>query len=178
MIREILLWPHPLLRKKARPVEAVDASVRTLIHDLFETMYAAPGVGLAAPQVGVLQRVLVLDTRPRQPESEPVGMVNPRIVSREGTSVYREGCLSIPGEAEEVERPAVVTVEYLDVDGQLRQLRCEGLLATAVQHEMDHLDGKLYVDHLSPVKRAQMRRRANTRKREHLRPPEPPAQAL
>jgi len=107
-----------------------------------------------------------------------VGMVNPRIVSREGTSVYREGCLSIPGEAEEVERPAVVTVEYLDVDGQLRQLRCEGLLATAVQHEMDHLDGKLYVDHLSPVKRALMRRRANTRKREHLRPPEPPAQAL
>src|SRR5262249_28546703 len=132
MIREILLWPHPLLRKKARPVEAVDASVRTLVHDLFETMYAAPGVGLAAPQVGVLQRVLVLDPGPRQPESEPVGMVNPRIVSHEGTSVYREGCLSTPGEAEEVERPAVVPVESLDVDGQPRQLRCEGLLATAV----------------------------------------------
>jgi len=178
MIREILLWPHPVLRKKARPVEAVDASVAALIHDLFETMYAAPGVGLAAPQVGVLQRVLVLDTRPRQPEVEPVAMVNPRVVAREGTSVYREGCLSIPGEAEEVERPAVVTVEFLDAEGQLQQLRCEGLLATAVQHEIDHLDGRLYVDHLSPVKRALMRRRANSRKREHALPPEPPAQAL
>jgi peptide deformylase len=166
MIREILLWPHRTLRRRALLVEAVDASVRALVRDLFETMYAAPGVGLAAPQVGVLQRVLVLDTRPRQPEAEPLAMINPRIVASQGTSVYREGCLSIPGEAEEVERPATVTVEFLDAEGKARTLRCEGLLATAAQHEIDHLDGRLYVDRLSPVKRALMRRRARRRKQE------------
>jgi peptide deformylase len=113
----------------------------------------------------VLQRVLVLDTRPRQPETSPVAMINPRILSTEGgPSVYREGCLSIPGEAEEVERPAIATIEFLDVDGQLRTLRCEGLLATAAQHEMDHLDGKLYVDYLPVLQRLSMRRRAKRRK--------------
>ena len=165
MIREIRLWPDPVLRRRALPVEAVDASVRALVNDLFETMYAAPGVGLAAPQVGVLQRVLVLDTRPRQPEVQPVAMINPRVVSTEGgLSVYREGCLSIPGEAEEVERPAIVTVEFLDVEGELRTLRCEGLLATAAQHEIDHLDGRLYVDLLPMLQRFSMRRRARRRK--------------
>ena len=167
MIREIRLWPDPVLRRRAVPVEAVDASVRALVNDMFETMYAAPGVGLAAPQIGVLQRVLVLDTRPRQPEVQPVAMINPRIVSTEGgPSVYREGCLSIPGEVEEVERPAIVTVEFLDVHGQEQRLRCEGLLATAAQHEIDHLDGKLYVDFLPVLQRLSMRRRAKRRKRE------------
>ena len=172
MIREILLWPHPVLRRKALPVEAVDASVRTLVSDMFETMYAAPGVGLAAPQIGVLQRVLVLDTRPRKPEVQPVAMINPRIVETEGgLSVYREGCLSIPGEAEEVERPAIVTVEFLDVEGQLQRLRCEGLLATAAQHEIDHLDGRLYVDFLPVLQRLSMRRRAKRRKQAHAEAP-------
>jgi len=173
MIREILLWPHPVLRRKALSVEAVDASVRTLVSDMFETMYAAPGVGLAAPQIGVLQRVLVLDTRPRQPEVQPVAMINPRIVETEGgLSVYREGCLSIPGEAEEVERPAIVTVEFLDVEGRLQRLRCEGLLATAAQHEIDHLDGRLYVDFLPVLQRLSMRRRARRRKQERPGPVE------
>ena len=167
MIREIRLWPDPVLRRRALPVEAVDASIRALVNDMFETMYAAPGVGLAAPQVGVLQRILVLDTRPRQPEVQPVAMINPRIVATEGgLSVYREGCLSIPGEAEEVERPAIATVEFLDVDGQLQRLRCEGLLATAAQHEIDHLDGRLYVDYLPMLQRLSMRRRAKRRKQE------------
>ena len=167
MIREIRLWPDPVLRRRALPVEAVDASIRSLVNDMFETMYEAPGVGLAAPQIGVLQRVLVLDTRPRQPEVQPVAMINPRIVLSEGgPSVYREGCLSIPGEAEEIERPAIVTVEFLDVDGQVQRLRCEGLLATAAQHEMDHLDGKLYVDYLPMLQRLSMRRRAKRRKQE------------
>ena len=167
MIREIRLWPDPVLRRRALPVEAVDSSLRTLVNDMFETMYSAPGVGLAAPQIGVLQRVLVLDTRPRQPEVQPVAMINPRILSSEGgPSLYREGCLSIPGEAEEVERPAVVTVEFLDVDGQVQRLRCEGLLATAAQHEMDHLDGRLYVDYLPMLQRLSMRRRAKRRKQE------------
>ena len=167
MIREIRLWPDPVLRRRALLVEAVDASVRSLVNDMFETMYEAPGVGLAAPQIGVLRRILVLDTRPRQPEVQPVAMINPRIVLSEGgPSLYREGCLSIPGEAEEVERPAIVTVEFLDVDGQVQRLRCEGLLATAAQHEMDHLDGKLYVDYLPVLQRLSMRRRAKRRKQE------------
>ena len=167
MIREIRLWPDPVLRRRALPVEAVDARVRALVNDMFETMYEAPGVGLAAPQIGVLRRILVLDTRPRQPEVQPVAMINPRIVLSEGgPSLYREGCLSIPGEAEEVERPAIVTVEFLDVDGQVQRLRCEGLLATAAQHEMDHLDGKLYVDYLPVLQRLSMRRRAKRRKQE------------
>ena len=170
MIREIRLWPDPVLRRRAVPVDAVDASIRTLVSDMFETMYAAPGVGLAAPQIGVLQRVLVLDTRPRQPEVQPVAMINPRVVSTEGgLSVYREGCLSIPGEAEDVERPAIVAVEFLDVEGQLQRLRCEGLLATAAQHEIDHLDGKLYVDFLPVLQRLSMRRRAKRRKVESAR---------
>jgi peptide deformylase len=167
MIREIRLWPDPVLRRRALPVEAVDASIRALVSDMFETMYAAPGVGLAAPQIGVLQRVLVLDTRPRQPEVQPVAMINPRVVSTEGgPSIYREGCLSIPGEAEEVERPAIATIEFLDLDGQIQRLRCEGLLATAAQHEIDHLDGRLYVDYLPVLRRLSMRRRAKRRKQE------------
>jgi peptide deformylase len=161
MIREIRLWPDPVLRRRALPVEAVDASIRALVNDMFETMYAAPGVGLAAPQIGVLQRVLVLDTRPRQPEVQPVAMINPRIVST-------EGCLSIPGEAEDVERPAIATIGFLDVDGQVQQLRCEGLLATAAQHEIDHLDGRLYVDYLPVLQRLSMRRRAKRRKQESI----------
>ena len=168
MIREIRLWPDPVLRRKALPVEAVDASIRTLVSDMFETMYAAPGVGLAAPQIGVLGSGCWCSTPvPRQPEVQPVAMINPRIVATEGgLSVYREGCLSIPGEAEEVERPAVVTVEFLDVEGQVQQLRCEGLLATAAQHEIDHLDGRLYVDFLPVLQRLSMRRRAKRRKLE------------
>jgi peptide deformylase len=165
MVREILLWPHPLLSQKAVPVEAVDASVRALIQDLFETMYAAPGVGLAAPQLGRLLQVVVLDTRPRQPESTPLAMVNPRIVERVGSTLYREGCLSIPGEAEEVERSEQVTVEYLDESGEPKRLACHGLLAIAVQHETDHLLGKVYLDYLSPLTRVLVRQRMRRRKR-------------
>jgi len=179
MIREIRLWPDPVLRRRALPVEAVDASIRALVNDMFETMYAAPGVGLAAPQIGVLQRVLVLDTRPRQPEVQPVAMINPRIVATEGgLSVYREGCLSIPGEAEDVQRPAIATVEFLDVDGQLQRLRCEGLLATAAQHEIDHLDGRLYVDYLPVLQRLSMRRRAKRRKQTRAEVVQSPTTAL
>jgi peptide deformylase len=169
MVREILLWPHPLLSKRAAPVEVVDGSVSALIQDLFETMYAAPGVGLAAPQVGVLLQVLVLDTRPRQPESRPLALLNPRIVERVGLTSYREGCLSIPGEAEEVERAERVVVEYLDEVGVPQRLACEGLLAIAVQHETDHLLGTVYPDLLSPLTRVLIRQRMWRRKRERSR---------
>jgi len=168
MVRDILLWPDPVLSQQAAPVEAVDASIQVLVRDLFDTMYAAPGVGLAAPQVGVLAQVIVLDTRARQPESRPLAMINPRIVERIGTTSYREGCLSIPGEAEEVVRAERITVVFLDEHGEPQELACDGLLAIAVQHETDHLLGTVYPDHLSPLARALIKRRMRRRKRERV----------
>src|SRR3954464_2623960 len=132
MVREILIWPDPTLKKKATPVTKVDDSTRALIQDMFDSMYAADGVGLAAPQIGVLKNVLVLDTTPRQPESKPVAMINPQIIAYEGKTTYTEGCLSIPGEAEDVERAAKVTVKFLDPSGAEQILECDGLLAIAV----------------------------------------------
>src|SRR3954452_483340 len=129
MVREILIWPDPRLKKKADPVAKVDASIRTLVKDMFETMYSADGVGLAAPQIGVLKNVIVLDTTPRQPESKPVAMVNPEILTLEGKCIYKEGCLSVPGEAEDVERAAVITARYLDEEGNEKTITADGLLA-------------------------------------------------
>ncbi len=159
MVREILIWPDPVLKQKSKPVAKVDDSIRTLVKDMFETMYASAGVGLAAPQVGVLQRVIVLDTTPSQPESRPMVMINPELIGLEGKTTYAEACLSIPGESENVERAAIVTVKFLDVDGQEQTLRCDGLLAIAVQHETDHLNGIVYVDHVSTLKREFIRKR-------------------
>ena len=175
MVREILIWPDPILKQKARPVAKVDDKVRALVKDMFETMYAAEGVGLAAPQVGVLQRVIVLDTSPSQEGAKPLAMINPEIIGMEGETTYEEGCLSIPGESEEVDRAARVTVKYLDVDGQEQSLACDALLAIAVQHEVDHLDGIVYVDHVSTLKRELIRKRMKRLKSEKpARPPEPP----
>jgi peptide deformylase len=159
MVHEILVWPHPVLKQKAQPVAVVDDSVRTLIKDMFESMYAADGVGLAAPQIGVLKNVIVLDTTPRQPESKPLAMVNPEILSLEGKCSYKEGCLSVPGEAEDVERAAVVTARYLDEEGVERVITADGLLAIAIQHETDHLKGVMFVDHISSMKRELIRKR-------------------
>ena len=166
MVREILIWPDPTLKKKASPVAEVNDSIRALVNDMFETMYAADGVGLAAPQIGVLKNVIVLDTTPRQPDSKPVAMVNPQIISLEGKMVYTEGCLSIPGEAEEVERAAKVTVKFLDPEGRPQTLVAEGLLAVAIQHETDHLNGTMFVDHLSALKRELIRKRMKRLKAE------------
>jgi peptide deformylase len=166
MVREILIWPHPTLKKKATPVEKVDDATRALIKDMFETMYAADGVGLAAPQVGVLKNIIVLDTTPRQPESAPIAMINPEILSLEGEIKYNEGCLSIPGEAEEVDRAAICTVRYLDEQGKEQTKTCDGLLAIAVQHETDHLKGTVFVDHISTLKRELIRKRMKRLKAE------------
>ncbi len=166
MVREILIWPDPVLKKKASPVARVDDSTRALVNDMFETMYAADGVGLAAPQIGVLKNIIVLDTSPRQPESKPVAMINPEIVSTEGRTVYTEGCLSIPGEAEDVERAAKVKVQFLDPDGKQQTLEAEGLLAVAIQHETDHLLGRMFVDYLSSLKREMIRKRMKRLKAE------------
>jgi peptide deformylase len=159
MVREILIWPDPTLKKKASPVAKVDDSIRALVNDMFETMYAADGVGLAAPQVGVLKNIIVLDTTPRQPEAKPLAMINPEIISLEGKTTYNEGCLSVPGEAEDVERAAIVTVKYLDPEGKEQTLRAEGLLAIAIQHETDHLNGTMFVDRISTLKREMIRKR-------------------
>jgi len=166
MVREIVIWPDPILKKKASPVSQVDDSIRSLVNDMFETMYAADGVGLAAPQIGVLKQVIVLDTTPRQPESKPVAMINPQIIAKEGTTRYSEGCLSVPGEAEEVDRAAKVTVKFLDVSGKEQTIEAEGLLSVAIQHETDHLQGTMFVDYLSPLKRELIRKRMKRLKSE------------
>lgn len=167
MVREIVIWPDPVLKEIAKPVARVDDSIRRLLDDMAETMYAADGVGLAAPQVGVSRRVIVIDTSPRQEGQRLLHLVNPEIVRKEGELTYTEGCLSIPGEAEDVVRAAKVWVRALDRSGAAFELECEGLLAVAVQHECDHLQGTLFVDHLSSLKREIIRRRMKKVKQEH-----------
>ncbi len=151
MIRDIRLYGDPVLREKCRAVEAVDDDVRRLIDDLVETMYEADGVGLAAPQVGVPLRVFVYDIR--EEGVEPGVFVNPEIVEREGTQKEDEGCLSLPGVTELVERSQRIVLRGLDRDGEPVSVEAEGLLSRCLQHEYDHIDGVLFIDHLSPLKR-------------------------
>jgi peptide deformylase len=166
MVREILIWPDPLLKKVSAPVDRVDDGIRRLLDDMAETMYAADGVGLAAPQIGELRRCIVIDTSPRQEGQKLIHLVNPEIVRGEGETVYTEGCLSIPGEAEDVDRFAKVWVRALDYHGKPFELEADGLLAIALQHEHDHLQGTLFVDHLSSLKRELIRRRMKKLKAE------------
>src|SRR5215468_1907770 len=151
----IITLPDPILRKTSLPLERIDAGLCTLADDMLETMYAAPGVGLAAVQVGVLRRLVVLDTAKGEDEpSRPLIMINPQIIAL-GSQMRRheEGCLSIPDVRIEIERPSSVTVAFLDREGERQELTAEGLLATAIQHEIDHLNGKLIIDFLSRLKR-------------------------
>jgi len=153
-IRTILTAPDPRLKKKSKPVASVDAGVRQLMDDMLETMYAAPGIGLAAPQLGELTRVIVLDIDREEVKTGPIVMANPEVIeASEEDATYEEGCLSVPEHYSDVVRPAKVTVRYLDRDGATQELSCEGLLATCVQHEIDHLDGILFIDHISSLKR-------------------------
>jgi len=153
-IRSILEAPDPRLRTISTAVEAVDDELRALIADMFETMYEAPGIGLAAPQLGELKRVIVLDIDREDVKTGPLFMANPEIVeASDEDATYEEGCLSVPEHYSDVVRPAKVTVRYLDRDGETKELACEGLLATCVQHEIDHLDGILFIDHISSLKR-------------------------
>jgi peptide deformylase len=158
-LRSIITLPDTRLRLASAPVGAVDNDVRGLLDDMLETMYAAPGIGLAAIQVGVAKRIVVVDVAKRQGEEEeevkdPIFLVNPEIVkASEELSVYEEGCLSIPDYYAEVERPARVRVRYLDRAGTMLEMDADGILATCLQHELDHLDGVLFIDHLSRLKR-------------------------
>jgi peptide deformylase len=153
----ILEFPDPRLRIKAKPVEAVDDALRQLVDDMFETMYDAPGIGLAATQVDVHRRLLVADVS--ADKDDPWVLINPEIIEKDGVEVTEEGCLSVPGYYEEVERAEHVRVRYLDRDGKPVESEFDGLLAVCVQHEMDHLDGKLFVDYLSEAKRQRIRKR-------------------
>ncbi|PQA88126.1 peptide deformylase [Hyphococcus luteus] len=153
-IRPILTAPDARLRQVSKPVETVDGELRALMDDMLETMYDAPGIGLAAIQVGVPLRVIVMDLAGKDEEPEPRYFVNPEILDpSEDMNVYEEGCLSVPEYFDEVERPARCRVKYLDYDGNEQILEAEGLLATCIQHEMDHLEGVLFIDHLSRLKR-------------------------
>lgn len=157
-ILKVCEYPDPVLKQKAKKVPAVTDEVLTLLDNMLETMYASNGIGIAAPQVGVSQRMVVIDVEQNKEEEDktgnPIFMINPEIIwHSEELSVYCEGCLSVPGQNAEVERPASVKVKYLDKTGKEQILAAEGLLATCIQHELDHLDGILYIDHLSRLKR-------------------------
>ncbi len=154
---EILQFPDPRLRNKARPVESVDDTIRQLAADLLETMYAAPGIGLAATQVNVAKRVVVIDVS--EDKSCPLVLINPEILSLEGEETMEEGCLSVPGFYESVQRAARIRFRALGHDGKLFERDAEGLLAVCVQHEIDHLEGKLFVDYLSELKRSRIRKK-------------------
>ena len=150
----ILVAPDPRLQKKSDPVVKVDAEIQQLMSDMLETMYKAPGIGLAAPQVGVLKRVIVLDIAPEDEPPAPLKMANPEIVwVSDDDASYNEGCLSVPEHYADVVRPAACRVRYLDEHNEVKELEAEGLLATCVQHEIDHLDGVLFIDHLTSLKR-------------------------
>lgn len=153
----ILHFPDTKLRQKAVPVVEVDDEIRTLVDDMFETMYAAPGIGLAAVQVNVLKRVITIDIS--EEKDQPNCFINPQIIASSGEEELEEGCLSVPGIYENVTRAEKITVQYLDRDGKSVELEADGLLAVCIQHEIDHLDGKLFVDYLSEMKRNRIRKK-------------------
>ena len=170
-LRPILIHPDPRLKKVCDPVALVDAEMRALADDMLETMYDAPGIGLAAPQIGVTQRLIVMDcVKEENAAPQPMVLFNPEVtwVSDE-TNVYEEGCLSIPEQYAEVTRPAEVRVRWTDVDGKPQEEQFDGLWATCVQHEIDHLNGKLFIDYLSAMKRQMITRKMQKLKREKAR---------
>jgi peptide deformylase len=156
-ILKILEFPDPRLRKKAAPVEVVDDTLRALIDDMFETMYQAPGIGLAATQVDVHKRLLVVDVS--SDKSAPHALINPTLLEKDGVAISEEGCLSVPGYYEEVERAEHIKVAFRNRDGDEVTMDAEGMLAVCIQHEMDHLEGRLFVDYLSEAKRQRIRKR-------------------
>jgi peptide deformylase len=159
----IIEFPDPRLRTVARPVKEVDTRIRQLIDDMFETMYEAPGIGLAATQVDVHEQLLVLDVS--EDKTYPMVFINPQILSSEGSQVYQEGCLSVPGIYADVTRASSIVVKALDRDGQSFEISADGLLAVCIQHEMDHLAGKVFVDYLSPLKRELVRKKLAKQRR-------------
>jgi peptide deformylase len=153
-IRKILTEPDPFLRQKSHDVDRVDGEIRRLMDDMLDTMYDAPGIGLAAVQVGIAKRIIVIDIS-KEEEKTPLYFVNPQIILKsKNNSTYEEGCLSVPGQFAQIDRPDLCHIKYLDYTGKHQELKAEGLLATCIQHEMDHLEGILFIDHLSKLKKS------------------------
>jgi peptide deformylase len=169
MIRNILIHPDPRLKKPCEPIAEVSAELSQLAADMLETMYDAPGIGLAAPQIGVMRRMIVMDCIKDAPP-EPMVLLNPEVIwSCEDLSTYEEGCLSIPDQYADVKRPASVKVRWMDLSGEIQERQFDGLWATCVQHEIDHLNGKLFIDYLGPLKRQMITRKMEKLKREKAR---------
>ena len=167
MLRKILTEPDPILRKKCEPLEKVDTNTRKLMDDMLATMYAAPGIGLAAVQIGILKRLVVIDISRDEEKKNPIFLINPEITNQsKQTSVYEEGCLSIPGQFAEIERPAECTLKYIDYNGKEKELKADGLLATCIQHEVDHLNGILFIDYLSKLKKDMIIKKLVKKKKE------------
>ena len=170
MKRSILIHPDPRLKKVASPVADLSDELRVLAKDMLETMYDAPGIGLAAPQIGILERLIVMDCADKEETPEPIVMFNPEVIlSSDDENIHEEGCLSIPDQFADVTRPAEVKVSWIDSDGNPREQEFDGLWATCVQHEIDHLNGKLFIDYLKPLKRQMITRKMQKLKRELAR---------
>ena len=153
-VKNIVIEPDPILRKKSKPVEKVNSEIRKLLDEMLETMYAAPGIGLAAVQVGILSRLIVIDISKDDEKKNPLFLINPEInFKSKNTSIHEEGCLSLPGHYAEIERPAECGISYIDYNGNKKQLNAKGLLSTCIQHEIDHLNGVLFIDYLSKLKK-------------------------
>tara|TARA_X000000368_G_scaffold407480_1_gene386975 strand:- start:450 stop:974 length:525 start_codon:yes stop_codon:yes gene_type:complete len=165
-LRQILIEPNEVLRKKSTPVDKVDSDIQKLMDDMLETMYAAPGIGLAAIQVGVPKRIIVLDIAQKEGQKNPMFFVNPEIINKsKNNSTYEEGCLSVPGQFAEIDRPDECFVKYLDYNGQPKEIKAEGMLATCIQHEMDHLEGILFIDYLSKLKKTMIIKKLSKQKK-------------
>ena len=167
-LRKILTEPNKFLREKSLAVERVDEDLQKLMDDMLETMYAAPGIGLAAIQVGIPKRVIIIDIAPKDEPKNPMYFVNPEIIERSTNySTYEEGCLSVPGQFAEIDRPDSCFIKYLDYHGEAKKLKAEGMLATCIQHEMDHLEGILFIDYLSKLKKSMIVKKL-TKQKEQL----------
>tara|TARA_B110000438_G_scaffold301625_1_gene357009 strand:+ start:2020 stop:2544 length:525 start_codon:yes stop_codon:yes gene_type:complete len=166
-VREILIEPNEMLRKKSLPVEKVDSNLQELMDDMLETMYKAPGIGLAAIQIGVPKRVIVMDIDQKEGQKNPIFFVNPEIIEKsEQNLTYEEGCLSVPGQFAEIDRPNKCNIKYLDYYGQAKEIKAEGMLATCIQHEIDHLEGILFIDYLSHLKKSMIVKKLSKQKKE------------
>jgi peptide deformylase len=165
-LREILTEPNEILRKKSLNVEKVDKDLQNLMDDMLETMYAAPGIGLAAIQIGIPKRVIVLDLAPKDEPKNPMHFVNPEIIDKSNNNLtYEEGCLSVPGQFAEIDRPDKCHLKYLDYYGQSKEIKAEGMLATCIQHEIDHLEGILFIDYLSKLKKSMIIKKLSKQKK-------------
>jgi peptide deformylase len=165
-LRQILTEPNRILREKSLPVDKVDANIQKLMDDMLETMYAAPGIGLAAIQVGIAKRIIVLDIAQKEGTKNPIFIINPEIIEKSEVNLtYEEGCLSVPGQFAEIDRPNKCRIRYLDYNGQQNEVNAEGMLATCIQHEIDHLEGILFIDYLSKLRKSMIVKKLSKQKK-------------